>query len=279
MLTATSAVAYEPPAMKNWHTKAKEKALQLHERTFGGEAFGYGFEEKPGDAMNWARTNKHAKKAFVGNVDFKHLKKLLSGHTTVEWDLDDWGKLSKKRTMLVRHFGSDGKISTCELKMNSKAKITRTRSHLNYWGISGTNGGIGGSSYMFAKSPEDLLRALNDPNEFGYKIMYDRTNGLLATYIYFEPKSYISAGSIQKGIPQFAMDECEIFQQNPNLKVVKDQIVPDFNTHMLDRSTFLKKKIPTLFPQDIVEPLTAEMLYFDLDFDRTKKWPVTMKGN
>ena len=274
MLTATSVAAYDPPEMANWQIKAKEKALQLHERTFGGEAFDYGYPTPFENRVNWARDSEEARKTSVGNVDLKHLKKLLSNSVTVEWDMEDWGKLHRSRFLRIARYTPDGKRVGCMLKLDSRAAIIKTYEAIGYWDVSGTDMGLGASGYDYQPTLEELKKSMieNGPTV----PIYDRTNGLFASNSYHDGDMLIFAGSIQSGVPKFAYDACEVYQNIPDIKVVEDQIVPDFNTHMKDKSTFVKKKVPTLFPQDIVNPLTAEMLYFDLDPDRYARRVITL---
>ena len=187
--------------------------------------------------------------------------------------MEDWGKLHRSRFLRIARYTPDGKRVGCMLKLDSRAAIIKTYEDIGYWEVSGTDMGLGASGYNYYATLEKLKEGMR---KWSPDVpIYDRTNGLFASFNYVE-KPVIFAGSIQSGVPKFAYDACEVYQNIPDIKVVEDQIVPDFNTHMKDKSSFVKKKVPTLFPQDIVNPLTAEMLYFDLDPDRYARRVITL---
>ena len=79
--------------------------------------------------------------------------------------------------------------------------------------------------------------------------------------------SFHEKGSIQRQLPGFAVDYCP---NMPKGKINHKQQALDFKTHMADTSSFYKKKGLTLFPQDLMDPLTFRKVFFDYEGDQSE---------
>jgi methionine-rich copper-binding protein CopC len=252
---------------------AKQTILNLMGQSFDGFPFGFGDKERPDwykrNANRLREKNSNLLNAPFNNLTMTNLDKLLSGKYHVGWSFmsHDEDQLVE-RWIDIKYFHPDGRLDHCAIDADGFENPKHHQSSDNYeWKVAPGINSLGASGIYWLHEPGEYEEGIQNYYPV-IKAVYDEKVGGLIT----SRRSKLAGrwytvqvkGSLQTKVPAFAVDHC------PNLHITgvnRSQTALEFATHMSDTSLFYKRSGLTLFPQDLMKPLTFQKVFFDYEGD------------
>jgi methionine-rich copper-binding protein CopC len=252
---------------------AKQTILQLMEQSFDGFPFGFGDKERPDwykrNANRLREKNSNLLNSPVSNLTMDNLNQLLSGKYHVGWSFmsHDADQLVE-RWINIKYFHPDGRLDHCVIDADGFQNPKHHKSSGNYgWRAAPGINSLGASGIHWIFEPGDAERKRKELKTAWFAVYDEKIGGLnLRRRSKLAGRWYTVQvkGSLQTKVPAFAVDHC------PNLHITgvnRSQTALDFATHMSDTRHFYKRSGLTLFPQDLMKPLTFQKVFYDYEGD------------
>lgn len=253
---------------------AKQTILNLMGQSFDGFPFGFGDKERPDwykrNANRLREKNSNLLNAPFSNLTMTNLETLLNGKYHIAWSFmsHDEDQLVE-RWIDIMYFHPDGRLDHCSIDADGFKNPKHHKSSSNFkWRVAPGINSLGASGlYWLFDDGETYEDKLSEYHSVKFAIYDENTGGLITrrrSKLAGRWYSVYRKGSLQTKVPAFAVDHC------PNLHITgvnRSQTALDFATHMSDTSLFYKRSGLTLFPQDLMKPLTFQKVFFDYEGD------------